>query len=729
MPEQDLNKLIEKYLEYLEVERNCSLLTIRDYRHYLTRFSLWQSPTSSSPSVKKIDLETVKKYRLFLAHLQVDKDQNLSKTTQTYHVIALRSFLRWLIKNDFDTLSPDKIDLPKSESRSLKFLDADQMDRLLNQPVIGNIRGLRDKAILETLFSTGLRVSELVSLNRETINLERREFGVIGKGRKARVVFLSESAADWINRYLKERLDSWKPLFIRYPKKVDPAIAEEKMRLTVRSIQRIVEKYVRKAKLPIKVTPHGLRHCLEPQTRIFTNNGLTSAENLYRLRQQQVVSIDKSNFNLCNSEIIGQEKHNASSLFSIWADGYEIQVSAKHRFFTLGDHGLDEKYGSDVKTGDWLLGARKIDYMGQKRLDPRLWRLIGYILGDGTISERRRAVIISDKNKSFLEYYQNIYFRLFGKMPNIISSKSSNSYILLIYVLDFVRFLRELGLKEKSPQKRVPQLLFSATEEEKLAFLAGFYDAEGNEGSDPRIFSSSFELLKDIQMLFLFFGIDAHLYKRPRKVRLPTGKTVNHTIYNLQIIHRPDQLIFQQKVLTLKKIEILGHFEGNKVPASQILRKVILETNLLKIYWIDKLRKEFGISEFNRYLNKLIPSQGTLLNIVKTLKRTNYLDEKVNLLEKLGKTQTIKWLRVKKVEEFKNKKQVYDFTVKETENLITDGFISHNSFATDLLIAGADIRSVQEMLGHKNISTTQIYTHVTDKQLREVHETFHGRGK
>ena len=260
MPEQNLNKLIEQYLEYLEVEKNCSLLTVRDYRHYLTRFSQWLSPTSLSPSVKKIDLETVKKYRLYLAHLSRGQGLTLSRQTQAYHVIALRSFLRWLIKNDYEALSPDKIDLPKMESRSLKFLDADQLTRLLNQPSVGNIRGLRDKTILETLFSTGLRVSELVGLNRETINLERREFGVIGKGRKARVVFLSESAADWLGRYLKERLDSWKPLFIRYPKKVDPAVDGEKMRLSVRSIQRIVEKYVKKAKLPMKATPHSLRH-------------------------------------------------------------------------------------------------------------------------------------------------------------------------------------------------------------------------------------------------------------------------------------------------------------------------------------------------------------------------------------------------------------------------------------------------------------------------------------
>jgi site-specific recombinase XerD len=255
-----LSRLVEEFLEYLEIEKNSSPLTIRDYRHYLNRFLSFLSPTPEKLSPQKIDLETVKKYRVFLSRYTDKSGRTLSRQTQSYHVIALRSFLRWLIKNDYRTLSPEKIDLPKAESRSLKFLDADQLERLLAQPDISKIRGLRDKAILETLFSTGLRVSELVKLNRETVNLDRREFGVIGKGGKSRVVFLSERAASWIRKYLDARDDPWSPLFVRLAGAVDPTTSGEKMRLSVRSVQRIVEKYVKKAKLPIKITPHGLRH-------------------------------------------------------------------------------------------------------------------------------------------------------------------------------------------------------------------------------------------------------------------------------------------------------------------------------------------------------------------------------------------------------------------------------------------------------------------------------------
>lgn len=253
-------QLIDEFLEYLEIEKNCSPLTIRDYRHYLSRFLNWFSPAPTVKGVKNIDLETVRKYRVFLSHFTHGQGEILSKATQSYHVIALRAFLRWLIKNDYETLSPEKIELPKVESRSLKFLDAGQLERLLSQPDITKIRGLRDKAIMEMLFSTGLRVSELTKLDKEMINLERREFGVIGKGGRSRVVFLSDRACEWLQKYLDDRTDSFKPLFIHFTDKVNPTESDEKQRLTPRTVQRIVEKYVKKAKLPVKITPHGLRH-------------------------------------------------------------------------------------------------------------------------------------------------------------------------------------------------------------------------------------------------------------------------------------------------------------------------------------------------------------------------------------------------------------------------------------------------------------------------------------
>lgn len=257
----DLSVLITEFLEYLEIERNLSPLTIRDYRHYLEHFNAWQKENAPIGKPQDFTIDTVRKYRVYLAHLlSTNGNLPLKKVTQNYYVIALRSFLRYLVKKDLKVVTPDKIELPKTESRSLLFLDRDQLERLLAQPDIAVDIGLRDKTLMEMLFSTGLRVSELCKLNRDQINLERREFGIIGKGGRARVVFLSDRACIWLDKYLTKRLDSYSPLFIRYSGGVDPAAGNEGMRLTSRSVQRLLEKYVKAAKLPVKATPHVLRH-------------------------------------------------------------------------------------------------------------------------------------------------------------------------------------------------------------------------------------------------------------------------------------------------------------------------------------------------------------------------------------------------------------------------------------------------------------------------------------
>lgn len=264
----ELSSLIDQFLEYLEIEKNCSKLTIRDYRHYLEVFNIWFTQNTQM-SIRDLDLVTVRKYRVFLANRADAKGMTLKRVTQNYYVIALRSFLRFLIKNDRVTLEPSKIDLPKTESRSLKFLEREQIDRLVTSIDTSKIEGIRDRAIFELLFSTGLRVSELIRLNHNQINLDRGEFGVIGKGGRARVVFVSDRAEEWITRYLKERKDNFKPLFIRYSGKITQENNGEKMRLTARSIERIVKKYVRLARLPVDATVHTLRHSFA--TDLLTN--------------------------------------------------------------------------------------------------------------------------------------------------------------------------------------------------------------------------------------------------------------------------------------------------------------------------------------------------------------------------------------------------------------------------------------------------------------------------
>lgn len=267
--EDRLPRLTDDFLEYLEIEKNCSKLTIRDYRHYLDVFIDWYIASLPSKKIENLELSDIRKYRVFLSNRIDDKGAGLARVTQNYYIIALRSFLRFLIKNDYKTLEPSKIDLPKTESRSVKFLEKNMVERLVSAPDTSKEEGIRDRAIMELLFSTGLRVSELVSLNCDQINLDRREFGIIGKGRRSRIVFISDQAAFWIQKYLDERKDKFKPLFIRYSGKTIEDNNGEKMRLTSRSVERIVKKYVRSARIPVDATVHTLRHTFA--TDLLTN--------------------------------------------------------------------------------------------------------------------------------------------------------------------------------------------------------------------------------------------------------------------------------------------------------------------------------------------------------------------------------------------------------------------------------------------------------------------------
>ncbi len=258
------------FLEHLEVERNLSPLTVRNYTHYLQRFIDWFKDQGYK-DLKELDLEILRKYRVYLNRLEDEHGERLSKTTQSYHIIAMRSWLKWLVKNDAKVLLPEKVDLPQAESTPMKFVSAKEMERVLAQPKVSTLIGLRDRAILETLFSTGLRVSELVSLDREQIDMDRQEFGVVGKGRQPRVVFLSDRATIWLKRWLQSREDHWDPLFIRFSgSKPEITSDGEEMRLSARSVQRLVKKYSKKARLPVELTPHAIRHSFATD---LLNNG------------------------------------------------------------------------------------------------------------------------------------------------------------------------------------------------------------------------------------------------------------------------------------------------------------------------------------------------------------------------------------------------------------------------------------------------------------------------
>jgi site-specific recombinase XerD len=244
------------FLEYLEIEQNRSQKTIQNYDHYLTRLIDF----AGDIKIADIDPELIRKWRLWLNRLGTNTSDELGKTTQNYHLIALRSFLKYCAKRDIPALPADKVELARTNRKQVTFLNEDEVERLFAQPDLNTPGGLRDRAIMELLFSSGLRVSELVGLDREHINLKRREFMVRGKGQKDRPIFISPEAAKWVEHYLSKREDTARPLFVRYSgqKRVD--LSGNFHRLTVRSVQRLVARSARLAGITKHVSPHTLRH-------------------------------------------------------------------------------------------------------------------------------------------------------------------------------------------------------------------------------------------------------------------------------------------------------------------------------------------------------------------------------------------------------------------------------------------------------------------------------------
>lgn len=256
MASQKLEKYIKEFLEYLEIERGRSEKTVRNYHFYLKRFSDW----AKSPAPGEITGELIRKYRLHLNRDISGRDESqLKKNTQNYHLIALRAFLKYLAKRDVKTMAAEKIELAKQGTRQVSFLEPEELKRFLSAPEQDpTIVGQRDKALLELLFSTGLRVSELASLRIDAVNLKMDEFTVLGKGSKHRVVFLSEAAKRAVKAYLDRRRDTSPYMFVRHDRarKFMPSSQP----LTPRSVQRIVDRYAREAGITKPVTPHTLRH-------------------------------------------------------------------------------------------------------------------------------------------------------------------------------------------------------------------------------------------------------------------------------------------------------------------------------------------------------------------------------------------------------------------------------------------------------------------------------------
>jgi site-specific recombinase XerD len=256
----ELDELKTQFLEHLEIEKNRSRLTIRNYDSYLSRF-LEFAKTKGVKSPADVDLDLVRNFRLWLNRIKDRQGRELKLITQNYYIIALRSFLKYLAKRDIRSIAAEKLELPKTPSRQVVFLEMDDLEKLLAAPQKeknDTIR-LRDQAILELLFSTGLRVAELSNLKRDQVNLKKDEFQVRGKGDKIRLVFLSERAKAALQKYLATRHDNSPALFVRHNHELS---LQDDAPLTARSIQRLIKKYAKLAGVSHAITPHTLRHTM-----------------------------------------------------------------------------------------------------------------------------------------------------------------------------------------------------------------------------------------------------------------------------------------------------------------------------------------------------------------------------------------------------------------------------------------------------------------------------------
>ncbi len=293
MSELRLQDLITDFVEYCEIEKGLSPNTAEKYDYRLSRFLAWAKdyldgdPKRAKLALKDLTEELVRKFRIYLNR------QGLASSTQYHYAVTLRAFLKYLVKRDLSAVEPERVELGKYDrAQSIKFLDPEQLEALLDGPDTSTVIGLRDRAMLEVLFSTGLRVSELVNLDVDDINLGQQEFNVVGKGGQRRVVFLSSSAKEWLEKYLEHRQEAWEPLFISYSgprrskgsrsdenfrdgseamdrsavtktSKMDEVVDDPRgnlRRITARSVLRMIKKYVRKAGLSVDATPHTLRH-------------------------------------------------------------------------------------------------------------------------------------------------------------------------------------------------------------------------------------------------------------------------------------------------------------------------------------------------------------------------------------------------------------------------------------------------------------------------------------
>lgn len=605
--------------------------------------------------------------------------------------------------------------------------------------IIDAIENPRDKLWVRTAWETGGRVGEVSSLtrpnilrkenalilqnlkqNKRMVTADERAQGILPENKpktppdlKRVYLFGTSTLAEDLFRYSRHhKLDNY--IFLN--KYGDPISRKYIFTMFKRvtealDIRRIKVNPSTGMKENVPAWPHLIRHCLHPDTRILTSEGIYSAEQLYNMDHQvKILSISLDDFTHAKSDCISKSRHETQYL-QIRADGHDIVCSPEHRLFTLKGLELAEVKARDVTPGMPIAGICQAYWVGEE-INPDYCRFLGYLVGDGNINAKSDAIKLYDKNLKLITYYCGLMNKLYGGRAKlkgkgnikatIRKEKRSNSYIASLYSMEVIRELQSLKLDVKQPYRRVPQNIMRASSNSIIHFLAGFFDAEG---FTDRLTSSSKDLLLDIQSLLLKLGIMSYLEERNRVITPPSGREINQTQYDIYI-KQTDK--FFSMVPTFKEGKI--HTSKYKYPLQDYVA-------YLQEKYYGKMKpvlSKYGIKYFKRY-TRLWCSHNTAWKIVR-------------IAEDLGEDATdLKRLLLFDVVFYKVKfiKNVgggisYDFEIANTHNLITNGIISHNSTGMYLFSMTGSLEVVAKHLGHSSISSTECYAGLTDEDHKRI---------
>ncbi len=561
---------------------------------------------------------------------------------------------------------------PVSKRHSIRYVPP------LRIPDLIKATGNADDAMaIKTIFNLGARISELMGITRD--NIQPAGVIVLGKGGAEKLIPTTPNFNAELMAYAGGTQGRIFPHNYAYYNKLIKKVGQD---------------------AGIKnLCLHMLRHCLSPDTMIVTPDGAWSLFDCYTKEDASILSVNMTTGEVNHGRITEKVTHQQQNMLEIWAGGRRICCGPQHRLFKSNFvGGIKEICAKDIRRGMYLAGVRRIEPVGKIFYPPEVWRLVGYFLGDGYL--REREIGFSDKSEGNLQYYKKILSNL-GVESKIAPYTDRGGLKLTLSNKYIEGFFREIGLS--SINRRVPLQAYQSRESDIACLIAGFYDAEGNEGSSCRLFSSDVRLLQDMQMLFLYLGIGSSLGGQWRMVTLPQGGEKHSHIYTLNVCS--DIKSFQSKIPTLKAVHgqrnILNP-TGEDIPIGHYLKNKVIERQRAGV----SIWKEYPFSLARYALENHQPTRRNLTNW------QQYIDTPI-----IRKMLSFAWLKVTKISKINYKTSSIDIGVEPSESFIADGFISHNSRAVDLLKKDMKLPFVQQFLRHKKLETTALYLEITGGEL------------